>query len=667
MDTKCLAALAVFRELYDSKKDIYDIIYEFMTSIICTENLQVFTAKIMEIKLKAHYDFDLPQAVIITSLKRSNFAIENGQYSNINVVSLKETITENYEEKTIANNFILEKLIKYVEQKQNFLLNKEEKNILEQDFCSFMLNKTATTKYETLISAFIIEISINENDRLLLNTIKEGVILYTGLQYSDPNNLNKLGTWNTEMTIYLDHEILFHFADYNGSLYKNLFDDFYGFVKEINNKSLNKKNKKLIHLKFFSETKNEIDNFFRIAEYILEGKMPLNPSKIAMTSITAGCKTISDVIAKKALFYKLLHDNTIIEENEEDYYSDKNYKYNIESVENIETLTQDLNCKLIYPNIKYLNYVSIKRREKNNSNFENAKYVLLTDNHLTHNIAFHPAIKKNSSVPLSTSMIFITNRFWFKLQKGFGNNNSLMNFNIVTQAQIVFSSVANNSVLKKYDQVIKKVENNEITEDNANFSLVQLRAEACTPENITEQNIDNMLLSSTSGIESYIHKNELQKKQTAEIADKNKNLEEKLREQREQSLKKDDELASYRKKDLEDTTKQLEKAEKIKRKIDKDAKARLICLRTLWGLVCIIIVIVAICNWDTFVPLTWGISFICINIFGMIKFKTFNPLRMIKNFSEKLKQRQYQKQEVDESELQKLRTKIEELSSNDCE
>lgn len=37
-ESKCLASLAVFRELYNSKKDISEIISEFLIEIIITES-----------------------------------------------------------------------------------------------------------------------------------------------------------------------------------------------------------------------------------------------------------------------------------------------------------------------------------------------------------------------------------------------------------------------------------------------------------------------------------------------------------------------------------------------------------------------------------------------------------------------------------------------------
>lgn len=55
--------------------------------------------------------------------------------------------------------------------------------------------------------------------------------MLSGINYS---NLAEIGTWQTNLTIYLDTEILFHFAGYNGKIYKSLFEDFFTYVNEIN-------------------------------------------------------------------------------------------------------------------------------------------------------------------------------------------------------------------------------------------------------------------------------------------------------------------------------------------------------------------------------------------------------------------------------------------------
>jgi hypothetical protein len=137
-------------------------------------------------------------------------------------------------------------------------------------------------KYSDFISAYVLTKEQDTNFRELLNSIKEGLILYQGINYTA--DINHLGSWNNDLTIYLGTEHLFSALGYNGILYKEIFDDFNKLVFEINSSHKNIKRKK-IELKYLEETKIEIDNFFQTAEFIKKGNKTLDPSKLAMLTI----------------------------------------------------------------------------------------------------------------------------------------------------------------------------------------------------------------------------------------------------------------------------------------------------------------------------------------------------------------------------------------------
>ena len=130
--------------------------------------------------------------------------------------------------------------------------------------------------------------------------------MYAGIQYND--NINETGSWKDDYTIYVEQEILFHMAGYNGVLYQQLFQDFMGLVEEINRKA----HKQLIKIKYFDSVRFEIESYFNNAERIVDGKETLDCSKIAMTTIVQGCENKSDVIAKKCAFFDLMKKKQII-------------------------------------------------------------------------------------------------------------------------------------------------------------------------------------------------------------------------------------------------------------------------------------------------------------------------------------------------------------------
>ena len=91
-----------------------------------------------------------------------------------------------------------------------------------------------------------------------------------------------------------------------------------------------------------------------------------------MASIVNGCKTPSDIIEKKALFYDLLKTNGITEDTYTEYYSAKNNKFNIEDQSIIESLQSSIVTDYdIRENLKFLNYVNILRQGASDRNFEN--------------------------------------------------------------------------------------------------------------------------------------------------------------------------------------------------------------------------------------------------------------------------------------------------------
>ena len=82
------------------------------------------------------------------------------------------------------------------------------------------------------ISAFVIKNQGNAAFTNGLNLIKEGVILYQGIKFTA--DINELGKWNSELTIFLSTEHLFNALGFNGILYQQIFDDFDKLVSEIN-------------------------------------------------------------------------------------------------------------------------------------------------------------------------------------------------------------------------------------------------------------------------------------------------------------------------------------------------------------------------------------------------------------------------------------------------
>lgn len=537
-ETKRLAALAVFRSLYNNKKDVFTIICEFIKACALKRNIQVVNTSQVANYLKDDFCFKIPESVIATALNRIAKR-DKGEYilnlSNTGDIKIPDCYNEIYN----SNEEIIDLLVKYIEKQEGRPLSIAEKQILNQSFCAFLIEDNTTAEYSEYISAFIITNQENEKFRKKLNLIKEGVVLYSGLQYNE--NVNEVGSWMTPLTIYVEPEILFHLAGYNGELYKKLFDDFYKLVREINAVALRTRKTSLITIKFFPEVKEEVDRFFKTAERIKDEGEIYDASKTAMVNILSGCESSADIIQKKAEFDAILKKLLITQEDEFNFYNIKdNDKYNIESEELLESLKERMSEEDIHPHLKYLYYINVLREGNGIKQFEKAQYILLTGNWRTMMMAFHPLVKMNGDVPLATHLDFITSKLWFKLNKGFGEDNYPASFDIVSKAQMVLSAHLNNSVSEEFKKIKTQIEEGIMSQDGALEALAELKSRVHNPEDIDIEDIDNIVQSIKDGdIEKYLRERELERERAKAERATNQKLKDDIEKLTKQSELKD--------------------------------------------------------------------------------------------------------------------------------
>lgn len=647
-----IASLALFRRLYnEGRSDIMTILCEFAKSVIYNKRLTAFTPTQIKNELKDEFEFKIPEYVVETIIRKFCRKENTLYYPNENYTTQKVN-TQEIEEMENGYNVILSKLVSYVENKASRVLTQEDKEKLIQSFCGFLIDET-DVEYGEYISSFIIETQNDLGLSNILRTIKEGVVLYTGIQYND--NLNEIGSWNDEFTIFVEQEILFHMAGYNGELYQQLFNDFFALVKEINQKA----HKQLIKIKYFDSVKIEIDKFFNIAERIVDGKEILIPSKTAMTTIVNGCECKTDVISKKVDFYKLLKENSISTENGADYFNFRqNSEYNIFYDENLSRLSIDLPQKDkqdIEWSLQLLNYVSMIRRE-NVSGFEKSKCILLTGDSTTMAVAFHPSIKQNGYVPLATTLDYITNKFWFKLNKGFGSNVYPKSFSIVTKAQIILSTQVVGSVTKEYEKIKKEIIEKSKTEDLIIAELAELKSRVRKPEEVLVSNIDETLetISTIANTERYLREREMERQKAEEQRQENERLRKEVEKEKFDSKTKEKNRIMEQ---INDISKRKEKADK---RVNKRIKRlRWLPFALLFFVFALTIIGICLYGWGKMELWTWGLSivpaFITWLVYGL-GFKAWKPENLIDIwYKNRYEMHLYDEYDIDINKLQQLK------------
>lgn len=294
-----LAAYSTIKGMVDSKqyKHQYYILAEFIKFIIAEHNLSSFSIFQMEGLLKSDFEFDVPYSVVKSSLNRVEGLSRSGDdYTVTSRQAVRKDFVEINKDAEEDGAELIEKLIKYVcvniEVEEAFLTGQ-----LETDFIAYILDRgdAQTLKYGDIISKFCLSAGKDADLRKKIDRIREGSVLYCGLCY----NIIETGSITDEITLYLDTEVLFFLAGYDGTLSLKIAKDFWNQVKKANSKG------RKITLSYFREVKEEVDRYFAAAESIVAGRGGVITSR-AMQSIVNECETESDVIDKQSDFYHKL-------------------------------------------------------------------------------------------------------------------------------------------------------------------------------------------------------------------------------------------------------------------------------------------------------------------------------------------------------------------------
>lgn len=640
---KLLASYALFKGLFDNGKDIYGVIAEYLKKIISEKGLYNFTLDEITNYLNKEYEFNIPNAVIKTALNRiENLTKISANYSVNNPNDFISTnfneVENSYQKK---NDSIIEDLILFVEKSKEKQLDEKEKTSLTHSFCNYILDKQNGNEYLEFITSFILKQNDNPEYKEQIDKIREGVILYSGIKYN--NDINNFGAWNSDFTIYIETEILFHLAGYNGELYKLLANDLLKYIKEINLKA----GRRVIKLKYFSDVKTEIEGFFTKAKYLLEGNQKPDPSITAMITIINGCRSISDIQVKKTDFYEMLRAHLIEEDDYKDYFSEKNYKYNIVSQELIEKVSKEID-KDATSYLRFLNFISIHRKEAFENNFENVKAILLSGNATTLKVAWNDLLKDQGNVPLATTMSFLTNKFWFKLNKGFGTNSLPKSFDIISKSQIILSTILNKKIGNDYEDLQIQFKDGKLNEEQVKARLVDLKSNVRKPEDIIKDNIDDVLQVITEdSLDKFIEEQKHFKTKAEEQILENANLKKELEKKKDI----ENDLIESKKSIKSEKIKQYNLLKEIKKPIDKIAiKNYRIYRFSIIAMVLIIsflsFILIYYTDWNYFEKYTYTLGFLPLVIFilyFLITEKEIKPLLALKKHLKAKKQNAFTK------------------------
>ncbi len=552
--TQLLAAVSVFKTLYDQNKDVFDVLSVFIKYIINKYRLYSFNEHDISEKLNEEFSFSIPSSVINTTLKNR---VKAKKQTGIYIISPEEIDFDINIENRINNSnkktqLLLEQLESFVSKKLKRNLSETELDELSNSLCLYQLNSVDNSIFSDYISEFIIRNDNNSNGIIdTINETLEGLVIYNGIM--NAHNLNEIGVWRTKQTIFCDMDILFSLYGYNGTIFKDIVLSFKGLVDEVN---CNSKSKNFITLKYFKETKREINRFFETAVSILDNKENIDPSKPAMSVILNGCSTKSDILLKKAQFFEFLEKLKITEDENSYYENSGNNEYNLISKELTEKFVDEFNKDETYISLifNYINYINILREGDNSKSIETTNFIFLTSNYTLIKMDCELKEMHNEICPKTINLDNLITLLWFNLKKGFGDLQNNPSLNVVNKAKIIISSKLNSSVSQEYFHFMELMKENQLDEKGAALYLVELHKYAKLPEQITSDYLkeNGELIISRQDIEARINEasimesrnktllseKEEDKKTIQILLSENNKLEKELQQRREEERKK---------------------------------------------------------------------------------------------------------------------------------
>ena len=485
-----LASYATFKELYNERKyrSPYQILAEFIKYIVLTENTYSFSLLKMKQDLKRVFGFELPTAVIkhavksidgVTKKATIDYVVNNKQLiENTEFASLRK---ETEEENIKLSKLLLDYAHEY--HSDQYILE----DVLVQDFIAYLIDENSNTKNHDLISEFILKNSDNVEIRESIESIRQGAVLYIGLNY----NISETGSLGRDLTLYLDTEILFNLFGYNGRIYQSIAEDFITLIRGAN------EGKHKIKLCYFGKVKDEIEKFFDMAKDIVIGRKILS-NKPAMQSIVNGCKEETDVIEKCADFFlKLRTQFSIVEDPIESYYLPCYDKYNLEGIRN-DVFPQDEETAEA---LTYVSHINKLRKGIRYSEYTKSGFIFVTETSKVldvskNMIALLSAEDDMDSIHacgFAQNMSGISNILWYKLNKGFGSKTFPQSLDAVLKAKVVLAKHISQNVSKAYQELKKQYEEGVISKETMAARMLALRGKSEKPEDISIDNVENEL------------------------------------------------------------------------------------------------------------------------------------------------------------------------------
>lgn len=484
-----LAALSVLTGLANNKKNIYDVLWEFVREAVHKRNISSAALEDLVQYLEEDYRFDnIPKAVLKTLLRKQSNKQILLEGENITFLpAFRRTLEENNYDADMSRqkeafSDLFSNVREYIHQQSGFEEETDEQIL--KSIKVYLLDDLQSTSLSEVINQYVIEMQ-EQNPRVqqIFNQIKEGFILYDGICWSE--NLNELGRWEYPLTLFYDMDIIFYFAGYSGEIFHSVFEEMHQLIREINAAYAKKQKKKCIFTYYFPEVEEQIEQYFKNACKIVDGRAALDPSQTAMKYIVSQCRDTADVVRMQAELMQLLKNYGILKFRDMDFYEAGKHKYNIENEDTVAKYEKKEKRTKVERYLQRINYISLLRGDHACNKFTECEYLMITRNGICAQMDNDSATSVRKQFSRVMSPEVLTSKFWFQLNKGFQGNLLPPSLDVIAQAKIILGHQVNENISVCYESL--KKEYNARTENRESMLAIiaSLRKYPLFPENIS--------------------------------------------------------------------------------------------------------------------------------------------------------------------------------------
>lgn len=522
MNSDLNSALALFRSLYKAQKgDVFTIVERFILVGVKSKGLMSFTIEEVSDLLKETFNVTIPFSVIRKCIVSNQEVFQYAQKKYIVIKPMDDeidAIVSEMNEREVYKEEITADFLAFVESLKDKQLSEDERIMMGQLFFDFLVDKehVEDTENRLLITRYIIEKESDARFQDFLNSIREGMVIYKGIRYSDsPNDTS----WGCDTDFFLDEEYLFGAYGMNGEFYQKCFFEFYDLVEEINKSSVMRGGRKRIRLFYFPETRKDVEAYFMQAIRIRRMQERYLYPQVAMDAILNACREDVDIERYKTNFYRRLKDLSIVE-YVDDIDIKRNQDYIFENADFEKKKDMHFNPDQygeVNDYLKIADYINILRQGKSSYPLEKCKFMFLSDGNLSNELSrFIREYTEKKSLVI-TRMGNFTELMWFKLKKGVVGESSSATISVVNKAKTVVSGLLYDNLKKQYDAVLAMD-----ADDNAKKEYyAELRTKRYSPEDISSESIANdaAFIDDVNYLEKYKQTQEDLKKQAAEAVE----------------------------------------------------------------------------------------------------------------------------------------------------